>query len=49
MGDACVKNVVFGGHTFMFCFKIMHITFLLSKVEMLQSCVPTSALESTRY
>lgn len=40
VGNACVKNVVFGGHTFMFYFKIMHKTFLESKVEMLLSVSP---------
>lgn len=40
VGDVHVKNVVFGGHTFVFYFKIMHITFLESKVEMLQSLSP---------
>lgn len=40
VGDVHVKNVVFGGHTFVFYFKIMHITFLESRVEMLQSLSP---------
>lgn len=35
-----MKNVVFGGHTHMVYFKIMHVTFLESKVEMLQSVSP---------
>lgn len=40
VGDVHVKNAVFGGHIFMFYFKIMHMTFLESKVEMLQSVSP---------
>lgn len=35
-----MKNAVFSGYTFMFYFKVMHITFLERKVEMLQSVSP---------
>lgn len=31
VGDGYVKDAVFDGHTFMFYFKIIHITFLESR------------------